>query len=384
MSLIFLAADFPPQVGGIQRYIYEFAAAQGRRGEQLLVVATQHPQAGEFDAANEFPIVRVAAGNKGQVAMAMAAAATEITRGEQLDSPVELIVATKWSPEGPAAKLIQWRTGLPYIVMGYGREMTQTGANLLKWLVQNIVVRGAVGGLAISHYTAGQFQRRGLHSDRIHVIYGGVHPQRFEVSDQAVSQLRNDLGLDEEKVLLTVSRLVQRKGHHNVIRALPQVARAVGPVRYLIAGTGPQEGNLRCLAAEHRVSALIHWLGYVPERQLPALYKLADVFIMPSRDLPGQPIEGFGLVYLEANLAGTPVIGGRTGGTADAIEDEVSGLLVDPENVDDIAAAAIRLLTDKVLATRLARQGYERVLENFTWDKVAQRFQAALCELNLR
>lgn len=384
MSLIFLAGDFPPQVGGIQRYTYELAVALTRRGEQLLVIATQNPQAAEFDAASEFPIVRVATGSKARIARAMAAAAVRVMREGQLDCPVELIVATKWSPEGPAARLIQWRTGLPYVVMGYGREMTQTGANLLKWAVQNLVVRGAAGGLVISRYTARQLQRRGLKSDRIHVIYGGVHPEKFAVNDETVRTLRSDLGLGEEKILLTVSRLMQRKGHHNVIRALPQIAAAVGPVRYLIAGTGPEEDNLRHIAAQHQVSELTHWLGYVPEPQLPAFYKLADVFIMPSRDLPGQPIEGFGLVYLEANMAGTPALGGRTGGTADAIEEQVSGLLVDPENLDSIAAAAIRLLTDTDLARRLGRQGCQRVLENFTWDKVAARFQAALHELNLR
>ncbi len=384
MSLIILADDFPPQVGGIQRYSYELAAALARQGEQLLVIATDHPQAAEFDADSEFLIRRVGRGNKSRVAMAMAAAAVESVREQQPSSAVEVVVATKWSPEGAAARLIRRQVGLPYLVMGHGREMTQTGANLLKWAVQSLVVHGATGGLANSRYTASQLQRRGLKPKRIHLLYGGVHPERFAVNDQAIRELRNNLGLGAEKVLLTVSRLVERKGHHNVIRALPQIADAVGPVRYLIAGTGLQEQSLRRLADECQVSELVQWLGYVPEQQLPALYGLADIFIMPSRDLPGQPIEGVGLVYLEANLVGTPVIGGRTGGTADAIEEGVSGLLVDPENSDEIAAAATRLLTDTSLARRLGEEGRQRVVENFTWDKVARRFQTALRKLNLR
>lgn len=382
MSLIILACDFPPQLGGIQRYSYELAAALVRQGEEVLVIASAHCRAAEFDADSECPVVRVPAASKAQVVMTMADAGVRALA--ESHGEAELVVATKWSPEGVAARLIRRRTAVPYVVIGYGREMTQTGANPLKWAAQRLVVGSAGGGLAISQYAARQLQRRGLKPARIHVIYGGAHPNRFMVSEQAMKQLRDDLGIGEEKALLTVSRLVQRKGHHNVIRALPQIASAVGPVRYLIAGTGPEEENLRRLAAQHEISHLVRWLGDVPDRQLPALYRLADVFIMPSRDLPGQPIEGFGLVYLEANIAGTPVIGGRTGGTADAIEEGVSGLLVDPEDPQDIAAAATRLLTDTELAHRLGTEGHRRVLEKFTWDKVAQRFQAALQALNLR
>ena len=383
MSIVMLAADFPPQVGGIQRYCYQLAAALTRHGKQVLVISTHHPQAAEFDASSEVPVVRVPAGNKAHVALAMAERGVQIVREAPPGSEVEVVLAAKWSPEGPAAKLIQWRTGVPYVVMGYGREMTQTGANLLKWAVQNLVIRGAVGGVAISHYTARQMQRRGLKREQIHVIYGGVQPGDFEVQAGEIENLREELELGEEKVLLTVSRLVQRKGHGNVIRALPLIARTVGPVGYLITGTGPEEKDLRRLADEYGVGELVRWLGCVPEERLPALYHVADVFIMPSRDLAGHPIEGLGLVYLEANLAQPPVIGGRTGGTGDAIEEGVNGLLVDPENVDEIAAAAIRLLSDTQLAARLGAEGRQRVLANFTWDRVAQRFQSALHDLNL-
>ena len=382
MSLTILACDFPPQIGGIQRYSYELAAALARAGEELMVMASAQPGGAEFDAGSELPTTRVSAASKGEAALAMAGATARAIRESR--GKVELIVATKWSPEGVAARLVRHQTGVPYVVMGYGREMTQTGANPLKWATQRLVMGAAAGGLAISHYTARQMQRRGLKAERIRVIYGGVHPQQFAISDEAVGQLRGELGLREESVLLTVSRLVARKGHRNVIRALEQITRVAGPLRYLIVGTGPEEQNLRALADEHGVSEFVQWLGRVPDHQLPALYRLADVFIMPSRDLPGQPIEGFGLVYLEANLAGTPVIGGRTGGTADAIAEGVSGLLVDPESPADIAAATTRLLTDMDLAQRLGAEGRRRALENFTWDNVAQRFQAALCELGLR
>jgi phosphatidylinositol alpha-1,6-mannosyltransferase len=226
--------------------------------------------------------------------------------------------------------------------------------------------------------------RRGLASDRLRVIYAGVNPEGFVVQPGQVEELRARLGLGSEKLILTVSRLVARKGQDQVLRALPRVKEAVGPVRYVIAGSGPEEPRLRELSQTLHLEQESLFLPEVPDAELPALYALADVFAMPSRDLPGEAIEGLGLVYLEANLCGTPVVGGRTGGTADAIVDGETGLLVDPEQTAEIAEALTRLLLDPELRLRMAQAGAERVARDFTWDQVADRLLAALAEWSLR
>ena len=383
MSLIILANDFPPSTGGIQRYLYELAGALHRRGAELLVIAPDQPGAEAFDAASSLPTVRVASGSRRQTAQVLAEAAIKRIRAAEPAAPVSAIIAGNWWPDGYAAWLVRRRVGVPYVVMGYGREMVQTGVNLGNWRMQNLIIRGAAGGLGISDYAANQLSRRGLPLSRVEVIYGGVDPGLFPADDNEVAQLQAQLNPKGEPVLLTVSRLVQRKGHSQVIAALPQVIEQVGPVRYLIVGTGPEEQGLRARAEGCGVAELVEFLGQVDDQYLAALYRVGDLFIMPSRDLYGQPIEGLGLVYLEANLCGLPIIASNTGGIPDAVLHGETGLLVNPEDPSEIAAAIVHLITDKDLAARLGAAGRARVLGEFTWDRVAERCWAALAEWDL-
>lgn len=377
MGLKFLAADFPPQVGGIQTYVHGLCKALAARGEELTVIATRQPESEAFDANCPYPVVRVAGHDLTSTVLAMNQALAA-----HAGAP-EAIIATKWSPEGVAALLVRKRLACPYLVMGYGREFVQTAANVMKWGVQRMVLRHAAGGLAISNYTAGLMPRRGLPRDRVKVIHAGVDPAEYAEPPQ-LQPLRDKLGLAGAKVILTVSRLVARKGQEQVIRALETVRERIPQVRYVIAGEGPRREELERLAGSSAAGDAVIFTGDVSPAELVALYHLCDVFVMTSRDVPDEPIEGFGLVYLEANACGKPVIGGRTGGVPDAVEHEVNGLLVDPERPDEIAGALLRLLAEPELAMRLGEQGRKRVLERFTWDHVATRFQQALVELGVR
>jgi len=383
MSLLILANDFPPSTGGIQRYLYGLAVALHHRGEEVVVIATEQPQSAEFDATSPVPTLRVPAARRFQVARNLADAATNYVHKASHEQKVTTIIAANWWPDGYGAWLVQHRTGVPYVVIGHGREMVQTGVNLIKWLMQQLVIRGAAGGLANSHYSAQQLGRRGLPQERIRVIYGGVDPAQFTTPPASDEQVQRKLAQDDQPMLLTVSRLVRRKGHSQVIAALPQIASEVGPVKYIIVGSGPEEQNLRRLTREYGIEDCVQFLGEVDDRELSALYRDADVFVMPSRDLRGQPIEGFGLVYLEANLCGLPVVAGDTGGVADAVVDGETGLLVNPEDPAAIASATVRLLRDPDWAAQLAATGRARVLEEFTWQQVAARCHRALTDWGL-
>ncbi len=375
MGYLIFALDYPPAVGGIQRYAYELAAALTRAGIGVAVLASEQPGAAEFDAAQPFPTVRVPAPSRTEAATALVRAAERALEENLLGEPVRAILCSKWFPEGAACLLLKRRRGLPFVLLAHGREITLTGGNLMKWLLQRQVARGAAGVLAVSRYTAGEVAKRGVPPERIAVILAGVNPAEFEVQPEPLEKMREWLALAEgEKLILTVGRLVWRKGHAQVIKVLSEVAGRVGPVRYVIVGSGPEEQALKRQPAGPEVEIVPH----LADAYLPALYSLADVFVMPSRDLPGEPIEGFGLVYLEANLCGTAVIGGRTGGTADAIVDGETGLLVDPEQPEEIAEALVRLLSDPDLAGRMAQAGRERVQRELTWDHVAQRVTEAL------
>jgi len=378
VALIVLAHHMLPWRGGVERYMYELSCALRDCGEELVVIATDYEGATEFDSGSPLTIERVPAKSTWHAAQALATAATDYVNGNSFDEPVTVILAGTWRPEGLAGWLIRRRTGLPYVVIAHDREAVRTGHNVLKWAMQHLVIRGAAGGAAVSHYAAGILQCRGLPEEQIALVYGGVNPSAFAVNEQHVAELRARLSARGQPILLTVSRLVYSKGHSQVIAALPQVLEQVGEVHYVIVGSGEEKENLQQLVEQEGLCKFVTFCGRVPDAELAALYHAADLFIMPSRDMNGKSREGLGLTYLEAGLCGLPAIGSRSGGVPDAIVDGETGLLVNPEDHAQIANAIIRLISDEALAQRLGQNARRRVLEDFTWERVAERFQAAL------
>lgn len=186
--------------------------------------------------------------------------------------------------------------------------------------------------------------------------------------------------LQDRFVFVSVCRLVEKKGIDNAIRAFAAVRRDHPDCRYLVVGGGPHAAALRRIAAEAGVAGGVVFAGDVTEADLVAHYCLGDVFVMPNRALANGDTEGFGLVFLEANGCGLPVIAGRDGGTRDAVQDGVNGLVVDGQSVAAITAAMLALIGDAALRARLARQGRE-VAAAADWSGRAATFLTA-CEEN--
>lgn len=380
MGYLMLAGDFPPQVGGIQSYHSHLAAALVALGRQVHVVATAQPGDQEHDAGCPYGVIRVAAGkSKLATARAMAAAGREVI--SRLEDRPAGIIATKWSPESWAALDLKRATGAPWGVFGHDREFVLTGLNPVKWLAQRDWLARADICFAISHYAAANFRRRGVLPERIRMVGCGVDTAAFRPEPGRARELRGRLGLSDGPVLLTVSRLVAKKGHETVLRALPAVHESVGPVSYVIAGDGPDRGRFAALARELGLAQWVVFTGRVPEADLSGYYTLANVMVMPSEDEPGEPLEGFGLAYVEAGCCGTPVIGTRIGGIPDAVDHGVTGLLVPPRDPRALARALIRLLQDRELAAWMGQMGQSRACKVFRWDLVARRVDTAFEEL---
>jgi len=376
--IIFLAGDFPPDVGGIQRYAYELVRAVAAHGRRTVVIAPWRDGAEAVDAALGCPVRRV----PGRSKIALAASMARALRAQLRSGGGAAVVATKWMPEGPACLLSRAATHVPMILLGYGREFMPDAARPLRAFVQRRVLRAARLCLAVSSYTARNFLEAGVPEGRVRVIFGGVDASRFAAPEAVAGgrRLRAALGVGDDPLLLTVARLVRRKGHDLVLDAMALLRAEGVDVRYAIVGDGPELGPLRAKAAALALDRKVIFAGAVADDELPHWYAGCDIFVMPSRDLAGEPPEGFGLVYLEANAAGKPVVGARTGGVVDAIADNCSGLLVPPEDPVALAAALRRLLSDRGLAARLGEQGRARVLGHFTWRRVAERFLAAMEE----
>ena len=296
------------------------------------------------------------------------------------------LISGRILPEGATANAVGRTLGIPSIVFAHGEEIHRMRADSPVRSPRKIThrvkrralwraFRGAEGIVANSRFTANLLLDGGVAPHRIAVIHPGTDPAKFRPSPRD-EQMSQALGLGGKKVILTVGRLTPRKGQDMAIRAMPKILRCVPDAVYVIAGTGDYESRLRTLVDELHLGPAVRFVGAAENALLPRLYVLADVFVMPNRETQGLGnVEGFGIVFLEANACEVPVIGGRSGGVPDAIVDGQTGLLVEGDSVEAIAQSVIRILTDEAYARQLGRNGRERVCRELTWDHSARRIK---------
>ncbi len=276
---------------------------------------------------------------------------------------------------GVIGMLLKARMHLPYVLYLHGGEMARY---LRLPPVRNLfrkVVEEASLVVVNSPFTRAHFAGLGLGNAHTRLLAMSAAAERFR-PDVDPAPARRRYGLDSGPILLTVGRLVERKGHDLAIRAVAALRDRYPGIRYIIAGTGPREPALRSLAVAAGCADAVVFVGLVPDDVLPSLYAASDVFVMPCRALEQRDgVEGLGLVFLEASASGKAVVGGRSGGTDAAVEDGATGILVDPGRLDNLVAALDRLLADPALAARLGRAGRARAEEREV------RWRAAVREL---
>lgn len=373
---LLITSDFPPAFsGGISRYYYEICRALP---SHLIVIAPSCDD-NKFDQAQSFktfrlrvPLGRSLVSRLLQTFL-FGVYAWIVAHNENAN----FILFGHWylAMAGPT---IQMLTGLPFGVFLHGGELDRfRSGSLIRRLVMSSFEQARLI-FVNSEYTLQEYRLCGGRNLQVVKIPPGVDVNRF-VPSADCHNLIDRYALRGKRVLLTVSRLVERKGHDVVIRALPIIVEQIPQVVYIVTGSGTQEARLKSLAAELNMGDRVIFVGHIFEEDLPLYYNVCDVFVMPSRSLDKREgIEGFGIVYLEASACGKPVIGGNSGGVAEAVQDGVTGLLVDPLDHYAVANAVIKLLCDPDLARRLGAQGRERAEREFAWGKQALRLRNAL------
>ena len=275
-------------------------------------------------------------------------------------------------PLGTIALLLKrWRK-LPYLLYAHGLDILLPQRSVRKKTLLKRIVKHASGLVSNSAFTREALLKLGARADAIAVVYPCPNLTETHVSDDRLEHLRRVHHLTDKRVILTVGRLVERKGHDQIIRALPAVRKRVPNATYLIVGNGPHRHQLQQLVNQYRLGEHVTFLDRVDETQLMACFEVCDVFAMPSRQI-GPDVEGFGMVYLEAGLFGKPAVAGESGGATEAVLNDLTGLTVDETDTAQVAHALINLLTNRAYADRLGFQAMQRVLELFTWDRQVEK-----------
>jgi phosphatidylinositol alpha-1,6-mannosyltransferase len=257
--------------------------------------------------------------------------------------------------------------GTPIVAHAHGSELYPSQMSPVQRRLFRIGIRRIDEFVAVSDWTAHRLTELGVPRNRVTVVPNGVDFDRFaDVPSGKAEAVRDRLGIDDDPhLLLTVGRVIERKGQHLVVEALERL----DGVEYVVVGGGNCD-RLRTLAEEIGVADRLHLVGYVPEAELPAYYAACDVFVMPSLFIEGD-VESFGIVYLEANAAGKPVVAADTGGVSQAVRDGETGVLCEP-TVDGVANAIRQIARDPDLRERLCENGVEWTREH-RWEQVIEQ-----------
>ena len=197
--------------------------------------------------------------------------------------------------------------------------------------------------------------------------------------DATSLELRKELGLADAKVIVSVGRLVHRKGQDRLIQALPTIRKKIPNAHLLLIGEGPYRRKLEKLARKKGTESAVTFLGRVSYCELPRYMCVGDIFAMPCRSrFGGLEVEGLGIVYLEASSCQLPVVVGKSGGAPDAVLDGKTGVVVDGENLLVISEAIIDLLSDSKKRQEMGAAGREWIINEWSWEKWARIFRNIL------
>lgn len=363
MRHLILTLDFPPlQDGGVARSMDETARALAAAGESVRIVT--RGRGGEVrmhDAAYPAPVTRLWGHHWQKVhPLWLRLHLPSIAKAE----PGAIVHTSTWEI-APAVLRLADKAAWKLVVHAQGREIARTFTESGEQERLRSVLQAANAVLPISRHMADLAIMAGAAREKVHFIPPSVDARRVQGGNRERFRARFKLGV--RPVLLTLARLIDRKGQDTVIRALPRVLREIPDLVYVLAGQGSYREALEALARECGVADHVVFAGFVSDAEVPDVYAGADLYAMVSREgRDAGDIEGFGITYLEASAAGLPVLAGRSGGTADAVEEGVSGLLVDPGSVEAVGDAIVSLLRDRSKARAMGEAGRVRAERDFS------------------
>lgn len=378
MKILLVTEQFPPLIGGGAVYFYNLF--KHFSSDEVIVYTTKRKGAANFDREQRLRIIRGWIWNKPFSLFHISSLAgpfylwialLRCVRREKVD----MVHCGNVHPFGAYGLFFKRFFGIPYVVYTFAEEIMIFQRNRFKKKVISYLLHNANKVITISQFTKRELIKLGLRDRDIAIIPLCVDSDMFMPRD--CEGLRRKLNLQDKRVILAISRLAERKGHDVVIKSLPKVLEKVPNTAYVIVGSGPTEDKLKTLVKNLALDRQVIFIGEVPHDSIVDYYNVCDLFIMPNRKLEDTgEIEGFGVVFLEANACGKPVIGGRTGGTEDAIIDSQTGILVDKvTEPDEISQAILRLLLDEELSRRMGEAGRKRAEDFFNWSIMANRLR---------
>ena len=389
MKILMLTWEYPPRiVGGIARVVHDLSKRLIKDGHEVTVVTYKDGDVPYYENDKGVEVYRVdnymIHPNNFidwilQLNFNMIAKATEIINKE---GKFDVIHAHDWLV-GNVAKVLKNAFDIPLVSTIHATEAgrnsgihdeTQRYINDTEWLLTYESTEVIVNSNYMKGHVQGLF---GLPFDKINVIPNGINVNNFTGIDRDYD-FRRQYAMDNEKIILYVGRLVYEKGVQHLISAMPKILANYHDAKLVIAGKGGMLDELRAQAFNMGIADKVYFTGYLNSKQVQKMYKCADVAVFPST------YEPFGIVALEAMLAGVPTVVSDIGGLNEIVEHRVDGMKSYAGNANSIADSVLSLLYDPQLAANVAKRARIKVKENFNWNKIAQDthyiYEQAICK----
>ena len=375
MRVLVVTNDLPPRVGGIQYYVDQLCRGLAAAGDDVVLYGSESEGWRGHDAVAPYSVVRERTSTL-LPTPTVRRHVLEVARRVQPDVvlfgaafPLGLLAA----PLGAA--------GIPSVAFTHGLEVSAVrgpgGAAVLRRIGDS---------LAAVTYVSGWCRRSLEHAfgpgPRHVMLPPAVELGEFNptVSGAAV---RERHGIGDDPLVVCVSRLVERKGQDRLIDSLARWRDHVPGTRLMIVGDGPFAGELRARATAARVAEWVTFTGQVPAGELPQHFAAADVFAMPCRERHrGLEVEAFGIVFIQSQGVGVPVVAGDIGGVPDAVQHRRTGLLVDGRETVAVAEAVGGLLADRTRREEMGRAGAAWVAKEFGWEQRTSELRELLVSVS--
>lgn len=290
---------------------------------------------------------------------------------------IKIVLVGQVLPLGTVAMLLSKIIKFDYIVLTHSFDILAAQKSKRKKYLLKKILKNSKYITANSNFTKQELIKLGINENKITIVYPCPY-----FKPPADEKIKNDLikkyNLKNKKIIFTVGRMVERKGADMVIKSIPKIEKEIANIVYIIAGGDAYyKKNLIELSEKFSVADRVIFMPNAKDQEIKALYDLCDLFIMPCRQIK-EDVEGFGIVFLEANCFNKPVIGGKSGGAVEAIIDNETGLLVNPLDLNEISNAIIKLLKDKNIAEKFGIAGRQRAEQEFNWKKQTEKLKILL------
>lgn len=366
MKTLILTLEYPPQVGGIASYVEN--VARYLSPHQVLVYAPLHPGAEAVDAERPWETARRRPYWR-WLWPRSARALWQVWRLTKKE-PITVIQVHHILPLGYVAWcLYKWRQ-IPYDVFLHGSDWQIANQHWLRRLLFKKLARSARQVIVNSQFSwQGVAAMLGRQTNPV-VIYPcpGEEFFTYRPEPNEMANLRAKLALSGKRVLISVSRLVDRKGHARLAELLPRIVAQVPNVSWLIIGDGPERRAISRVLEQRSVQSIVRFLPDLPTSVLPPYYHLADLFVLLTHRDRDKVEEAWGTSFIEAAASGLAAVAGRSGGTSEAVEHARTGVVVDVENDNLVIESIVELLRNDSWRQALGLAAKERALQEFRWS----------------